>query len=241
MLRRRSRRLWRPSGRVLDESTSWDLSTDGAGDQVVLRPDAEATSLSVEQAERCTRLVSGHRWRFEPLVIEEVAVAGHDCVRVRGPRGSRPPGRGAPAAETRDREKPWQYPRTIAESNARSSSRTRSRKYRPWSPRSNSPISQAIISIAPDLAAYERLRAGELIHIDVKKLVRIGDGAGHRMTAKRTGHARGIGWESSTSASTTPPAWPTSRCSATSGRQRRSPSSAAPSTSTEPTASRSSA
>jgi len=153
MLRRRSRRLWRPSGRVLDESTSWDLSTDGAGDQVVLRPDAEATSLSVEQAERCTRLVSGHRWRFEPLVIEEVAVAGHDCVRVRGPRGSRPPGRGAPAAETRDREKPWQYPRTIAESNARSSSRTRSRKYRPWSPRSNSPISQAIISIAPDLAA----------------------------------------------------------------------------------------
>jgi len=42
---------------------------------------------------------------------------------------------------------------------------------------------------------YERLRAGELIHIDVKKLVRIGAGADHRMTAKRTSHARGIGWE----------------------------------------------
>ncbi len=42
---------------------------------------------------------------------------------------------------------------------------------------------------------YERLSPGELVHIDVKRLVRIGDGAGHRMTAKRTKHARGIGWE----------------------------------------------
>ena len=42
---------------------------------------------------------------------------------------------------------------------------------------------------------YERARAGELIHIDVKKLVKIGNGAGHRMTGKRTKHARGVGWE----------------------------------------------
>ena len=42
---------------------------------------------------------------------------------------------------------------------------------------------------------YERKRAGELLHIDVKKLVKIGEGAGHRMTGKRTKHARGIGWE----------------------------------------------
>ena len=42
---------------------------------------------------------------------------------------------------------------------------------------------------------YERKRAGELLHIDVKKLVRIGRGAGHRMTGKRTKQARGIGWE----------------------------------------------
>ena len=42
---------------------------------------------------------------------------------------------------------------------------------------------------------YERKRAGELIHIDVKKLVRIERGAGHRMTGKRTKHARGAGWE----------------------------------------------
>ncbi len=42
---------------------------------------------------------------------------------------------------------------------------------------------------------YERLRPGELLHIDVKKLVKVGDGAGHRMTARRTKHARGIGWE----------------------------------------------
>jgi transposase InsO family protein/transposase len=32
---------------------------------------------------------------------------------------------------------------------------------------------------------YERLRPGELLHIDVKKLGRIHDGAGHRITGKR--------------------------------------------------------
>jgi len=43
--------------------------------------------------------------------------------------------------------------------------------------------------------SYERARPGELLHIDVKKLVRIERGAGHRMTGKRTKHARGAGWE----------------------------------------------
>jgi transposase len=42
---------------------------------------------------------------------------------------------------------------------------------------------------------YQRARPGELLHIDVKKLVRIERGAGHRMTGKRTAHARGAGWE----------------------------------------------
>jgi len=42
---------------------------------------------------------------------------------------------------------------------------------------------------------YERERPGELIHIDVKKLVRIERGAGHRATGRRTSHARGAGWE----------------------------------------------
>jgi transposase InsO family protein len=42
---------------------------------------------------------------------------------------------------------------------------------------------------------YERARAGELIHIDVKKLVRIQRGAGHRVTGKRTSQAKGAGWE----------------------------------------------
>ncbi len=42
---------------------------------------------------------------------------------------------------------------------------------------------------------YVKERPGELIHIDVKKLVKIGGGAGHRMTGKRTKQARGIGWE----------------------------------------------
>jgi transposase InsO family protein len=42
---------------------------------------------------------------------------------------------------------------------------------------------------------YERARPGELIHIDVKKLVRIEKGAGHRVTGRRTSQARGAGWE----------------------------------------------
>jgi transposase InsO family protein len=45
---------------------------------------------------------------------------------------------------------------------------------------------------------YERQRPGELIHIDVKKLGRIGPrGAGHRATGSRQnrGRSRGAGWE----------------------------------------------
>ena len=45
---------------------------------------------------------------------------------------------------------------------------------------------------------YERARAGELIHIDVKKLGRIGHrGAGHRASANRRSsqRSRGAGWE----------------------------------------------
>jgi transposase InsO family protein/transposase-like protein len=44
---------------------------------------------------------------------------------------------------------------------------------------------------------YERKRAGELIHIDVKKLGRIGKGAGHRATGNRGPgqRSRGAGWE----------------------------------------------
>jgi transposase InsO family protein len=42
---------------------------------------------------------------------------------------------------------------------------------------------------------YERAKPGELIHIDVKKLVRIEKGAGHRVTGKRTWQAEGAGWE----------------------------------------------
>ena len=44
---------------------------------------------------------------------------------------------------------------------------------------------------------YERARAGELIHIDVKKLGRIGRGAGHRVSGNRRSsqRSRGAGWE----------------------------------------------
>ena len=41
---------------------------------------------------------------------------------------------------------------------------------------------------------YERKRPGELLHIDVKKLGRIGR-PGHRVTGNRRKRSRGIGWE----------------------------------------------
>jgi transposase InsO family protein len=41
---------------------------------------------------------------------------------------------------------------------------------------------------------YERRHAGELLHIDVKKLGRIGR-PGHRVNGDRTTRTRGIGWE----------------------------------------------
>ena len=41
---------------------------------------------------------------------------------------------------------------------------------------------------------YEKQLPGELIHIDVKKLVRI-EKAGHRVTGNRRGSRKGIGWE----------------------------------------------
>jgi transposase InsO family protein len=44
---------------------------------------------------------------------------------------------------------------------------------------------------------YERRTPGELIHIDVKKLGRIGGGAGHRVSGNRGPgqRSRGVGWE----------------------------------------------
>lgn len=41
---------------------------------------------------------------------------------------------------------------------------------------------------------YERAQPGELLHLDVKKLGRIGQ-VGHRITGDRTARVRGIGWE----------------------------------------------
>ena len=47
----------------------------------------------------------------------------------------------------------------------------------------------------PPTVRYERAAAGELLHLDSKKLGRI-DGLGHRVTGDRRGHrARGVGWE----------------------------------------------
>jgi transposase InsO family protein len=47
----------------------------------------------------------------------------------------------------------------------------------------------------PPVIRYERAAAGELLHLDSKKLGKI-DGLGHRVTGDRRGHrARGLGWE----------------------------------------------
>ena len=76
---------------------------------------------------------------------------------------------------------------------------------------------------------YERKRAGELIHVDVKKLGRI-DRIGHRVgrpAAPAITAPAGRAGTTSTSASTMPPESPTPRCSQTSTPRRRSLSFAA--------------
>ena len=51
------------------------------------------------------------------------------------------------------------------------------------------------LEATPPAVRYERSSAGELLHIDSKKLGRI-EGLGHRVTGDRRGHrARGLGWE----------------------------------------------
>jgi hypothetical protein len=59
---------------------------------------------------------------------------------------------------------------------------------------------------------YQRERPGELLHIDVKKLGRIGR-PGHRVNGDRRTRSRGIGWEYVHVAVDDATAWPTSRCS----------------------------
>jgi transposase len=52
-----------------------------------------------------------------------------------------------------------------------------------------------LLGAKPPAVRYERSAAGELLHLDSKKLGRI-DGLGHRVTGDRRGHrARGAGWE----------------------------------------------
>lgn len=46
----------------------------------------------------------------------------------------------------------------------------------------------------PPAVRYERAKAGELLHIDIKKLGRIGR-VGHRITNDRTVRARNVGWD----------------------------------------------
>ena len=46
----------------------------------------------------------------------------------------------------------------------------------------------------PVIQRYEWPRPGQLLHLDIKKLGRIGH-LGHRITGDRCGQARGIGWE----------------------------------------------
>jgi len=50
------------------------------------------------------------------------------------------------------------------------------------------------LAARPPLVRYEWPRPGQLVHLDTKKLGRIGH-VGHRITGDRHGQARGIGWE----------------------------------------------
>ena len=50
------------------------------------------------------------------------------------------------------------------------------------------------LTARPPRVRYEWPRPGQLLHLDIKKLGRIGH-VGHRITGDRHGQARGIGWE----------------------------------------------
>ena len=50
------------------------------------------------------------------------------------------------------------------------------------------------LTTRPPRVRYEWPRPGQLLHLDIKKLGRIGH-VGHRITGDRHGQARGIGWE----------------------------------------------
>jgi transposase InsO family protein len=50
------------------------------------------------------------------------------------------------------------------------------------------------LELKEPVVRYQRDRAGELIHYDIKKLARIGH-IGHRIHGDRTTRVRGIGWE----------------------------------------------
>jgi len=45
------------------------------------------------------------------------------------------------------------------------------------------------------IVRYEHAGAGDLLHVDTKKLGRITNGPGHRVTGDRRGQARGVGWD----------------------------------------------
>lgn len=76
---------------------------------------------------------------------------------------------------------------------------------------------------AEPVRRYEREHPGELIHLDIKKLGRIGS-VGHRITGRYPGAVASAG-NSSTSASTTPPATPSRRSCPTRKKKAPSPSS----------------
>jgi len=51
------------------------------------------------------------------------------------------------------------------------------------------------VRVVEPVVRYEIAEPGGLLHLDTKKLGRIGAGPGHRATGVRTGRNRGIGWE----------------------------------------------
>lgn len=51
------------------------------------------------------------------------------------------------------------------------------------------------VRVSEPVVRYEIAAPGGLVHLDTKKLGRIGVGPGHRATGVRTGRNRGIGWE----------------------------------------------
>ena len=106
--------------------------------------------------------------------------------------------------------RPRRCPHQLARARVRQIERLRRRRWSsPWIARAvGLPVSTVVVTVRrlglnrlraleprEPVIRYERARPGELVHVDTKRLVRIGR-VGHRIHGDRRRGVRGVGWES---------------------------------------------